>query len=490
MWSRGRQGRQNKRTFASATLQDNGQQQHNAESSTHGFFFPGIWIGRDNQNGRDYMTESPGNEPGSALFARIQQMVSERGVDIRQSLNGNALKLEFADGQRILINCDAQTNNVWLAASSGGVEFTPENGIWRTRDRSELFARLHEIMEQTIASNPLNARPPSELLRQPDHPAPIIVYRNTQESHGLRNTLIVLLVGAIGFWAAQRQSPPQEVKNARPQTQTLSLDKRHYPCEGGFPVNGNVTVFPGSTLHADDPNDPELTLKNDHAFPVLMILSAPQTAIPSLSVLVHAKQSVIAHLPAGQYDMMFSVGNTWCNPRSGFSEGHLLKFDKPLVMQADKPTQLAIQTSGAGMEDFQLFIKTAHPEASLPPPTFTGDGSMEVQRQANGHFYLPGTIEGIPVTFMVDTGASVTSISNDLARQAGIHNCKAVQFQTANGEATGCIALLPHMTLGNFVLENITVAVMPNLETNLLGANVLRNFQVSQSDSSMLLGRR
>jgi clan AA aspartic protease (TIGR02281 family) len=103
---------------------------------------------------------------------------------------------------------------------------------------------------------------------------------------------------------------------------------------------------------------------------------------------------------------------------------------------------------------------------------------------------LPGTIEGIPVTFMVDTGASVTSISSDLARQAGIRNCKEVQFQTANGAATGCIALVPRMTLGNFVLVNITVAVMPNMETNLLGANVLRNFQLSQSDSTMLIGRK
>ena len=142
------------------------------------------------------------------------------------------------------------------------------------------------------------------------------------------------------------------------------------------------------------------------------------------------------------------------------------------------------------MEDFQLFVKTASPEAELPPPTFSGDGSMEVKRQANGHFYLPGTIENVPVTFMVDTGASVTSISSDLARQVGIRNCKEVQFQTANGAATGCIALVPRMTLGNFVLENITVAVMPNMETNLLGANVLRNFQVSQSDSSMLIGRK
>jgi hypothetical protein len=31
---------------------------------------------------------------------------------------------------------------------------------------------------------------------------------------------------------------------------------------------------------------------------------------------------------------------------------------------------------------------------------------------------------------------------------------------------------------------------MPNMETNLLGANVLRNFQLSQSDSTMLIGRK
>jgi clan AA aspartic protease (TIGR02281 family) len=141
------------------------------------------------------------------------------------------------------------------------------------------------------------------------------------------------------------------------------------------------------------------------------------------------------------------------------------------------------------MEDFQLFVKAAGPETDLPAPTFSGDGSMEVKRQANGHFYLPGTIDNVAVTFMVDTGASVTSISSELAHQAGIRNCKEVQFQTANGAATGCIALVPHMTLGNFALENITVAVMPNLETNLLGANVLRNFQVSQNDSSMLIER-
>ena len=416
-------------------------------------------------------------------------MVTERGVDIRQTLNGNALRLEFADGQRILINLDAQTHNVWMAARSGGIEFIYRNGSWRAHDQSELFTKLREMLEQTIASNPINARAPSTPTQQTTRPEPIIYYE-VKQSHRLRNALIVLLAGVIGFWAAQQLNHPQPPGTPGSQPQTLMLNKLNLQCDGGFPANGSITIFPESGLRTDWPNDPEITLKNDHAHPVLLILSAPQTAIPAMSVLVHARQSTTLHLPVGQYDMMFSVGDTWCNPRNGFSEGHLLKFDKPLTVQHDQPMQLAMQSSGAGMEDFQLFVKVAHPETDVPPPTFSGDGSMEVQRHANGHFYLPGSIATIPVTFMVDTGASVTSISSDLARQAGIRNCKEVQFQTANGTATGCIALVPRMTLGNFVLENITVAVMPNMETNLLGANVLRNFQVSQSDSSMLIGRR
>lgn len=435
------------------------------------------------------MTESPGNEPGSALFAHIDQMVSERGVDIRRHLNGNALRLDFADGQRILVNLDTRTMNVWLAARSGGMEFVHRNGTWRAHDQTELLARLRENIEQTINSNPLNARPPTPQSLQPVLPTTVI--QEAQESHRSRNVLVVLLAVVAGFWIAQKMYRPQTIVDANTdmQTQTLSLNKLHFPCAGTLPANGSITVFPEGRIQVGNPVDPEITLKNDHPHPVLLILSAPHTAIPSLSVLVRAGQSTALHLPIGQYDMMFSVGDTWCNPRSGFSEGHLLKFDKPLIVQADKPVQLAVQSSGTGMEDLQLFVKTTSPEAPVPPPTFTGDGSMEVQRQGNGHFYLPGTIENIPVNFIVDTGASVTSISSDLARQAGIRNCKEMQFQTANGSTTGCIALLPHMTLGNFVLENITVAVMPNLEANLLGANVLRNFQVSQNDSTMLIGR-
>jgi aspartyl protease family protein len=441
----------------------------------------------------NYMTESTYIDLAGALFDHIESMVRARGVDILAVRNGNALRLEFADGQRIVINIDSHASKAWLASRAGASEFELKNGVWRAHDQSEFGKSLSALIEQTIASTPMNARTPGSAPKQRAEAIPSVDWK-PHTNHVLRNLLIFTLVVLAGFWLVQRtkRAPATINTNNLANVQHLAAVSTGSTriCERELPANGSISIFSSSGLRTDGPNDAEITLKNDHAYPLLLILAEPKTVIPSLSILIHARQTTSIHLPAGQYDMLFSVGNTWCDPRSGFSDGHLMKFDKSLTVQMEKPMQLAMQSSGSDMGDFQLFVKTITTEAPPPPPTFSGDGSMEVQRQANGHFYVPGSVANVAVTFMVDTGASVTAISSDLARQAGIHNCKEVQFQTANGAATGCIALVPSMTLGNFVLQNITVAVMPNMETNLLGANVLRNFQVSQNDSMMLIGRR
>lgn len=432
------------------------------------------------------MTKNTDIDPSNALFDQIEKMAVERSANIRHARSGRTLRLSFVDGQQIVINLDAHSHKVWLASQAGSSEFQLQNGEWRnTQDHSELFSKVGSLVEHIFSSNPINANATAHPARY----APTITYEvEENKSHLRRNVLVVTLSILLGVWAAQRWMQPRELSTAGLNRVANNTEATH-PCENGLPDNGRISFFAQNGLRADGPSDPEITLKNDHAYPLLLIITQPRTTIPVMSIFVHARQSTALHLPAGEYDLMFGTGHTWCNQHRGFSDGHLMKFDKPLNVQMGKPIQLAMQSSGTNAEDFQLFIKTAAQDTPIPQPIFSGDGSMEVQRQQNGHFFLPGTIADVPITFMVDTGATVTSISSDIARQAGVRDCHETQFQTANGTATGCIALIPRMTLGNFVMENITVAVMPNLDTNLLGSNILRNFQVRQDGNTMLIGR-
>jgi clan AA aspartic protease (TIGR02281 family) len=424
---------------------------------------------------------------GDTLFARIRQMVMARGVDIRLQQEAATLKLLFADGQRILINLDLQTRHVWLAAADGGSEFLPQGASWQSAQHGELFTRLDALLEQTIASDPRNSRAPTHAV--PDTTPVIIQHIESNGGHGLRNAAILILLCAVAYLLTQQPAraplfDQADAVQAKPGTP----GDRERQCESNFPNNGSTTVFPESGLQLGSTGT-VLTLINDHAHPLLLILTAPQSLIPSASVMVHARQQASVRIPPGQYDLMFAAGTRWCDARRGFSDGRMLKFNNSLSVQQDTPVRISMQSSGAGPEDFRALISTFVPATPLPSPSFSGDGSMAVKRHINGHFYLPGSIGGVPVTFMLDTGASVTSITSEIAREAGVRNCKEIQFQTANGSTTGCIALVPQMTLGNFTLKNITVAVMPNMETNLLGANVLRNFRVGQDEDTLLIGR-
>ena len=64
-------------------------------------------------------------------------------------------------------------------------------------------------------------------------------------------------------------------------------------------------------------------------------------------------------------------------------------------------------------------------------------GVIELRRGPDGHYHWPGTINGRPVEFLVDTGATATAISATLARELGLQSDGPVQSMTAAGAAVG-----------------------------------------------------
>lgn len=136
--------------------------------------------------------------------------------------------------------------------------------------------------------------------------------------------------------------------------------------------------------------------------------------------------------------------------------------------------------------DSRLTGAVVEPESSFSAKR-TGPSSLVLSLDGALGYRVDGTVKGVPVLFHVDTGASHTSISSKLAMQAGIYGCDRRGFsRTANGTVPVCNVRVPQITFGNFQVNNIEVTVMPNLDSSLLGMNVLRYFKVEQQPGGLL----
>ena len=435
------------------------------------------------------MTESGFNESTSALFTRVVQMADARGVAIKLTRGSSALKLEFADGQRIVINHDSRTEEIWLAAGTGGMEYDYDGSNWLSRlDGSELFARLAELFDQIIHTNPLNAQP-GKLVEINTATTPSFSESQHENGSPLVKIALVGILAWSGYAAFSyfiRDAP--DAASAMIEVDPNARGLRS-SCDAAMPENGTTHIFPASNIQANSSNT-EVTLQNDHGHPFLATFTAPRTVIPYLSVLVNAGQSARVDLPFGQYDLLFSVGDSWCNSRVGFADGANIKLNTTLSVLPQQPLQITAQSSGANTTDIQIYLKSSAPQAEPPAFKFIGNGVMEIARHSDGHYHIVGAINGYSVTYLIDTGASLTSLSAATAQHAGIRDCKPATFRTASGTIAGCTAQVPELTIGTFQMQNVTVAIMPNMEVDLLGMNVLSHFEMKQMDGVMHLSYR
>jgi aspartyl protease family protein len=109
---------------------------------------------------------------------------------------------------------------------------------------------------------------------------------------------------------------------------------------------------------------------------------------------------------------------------------------------------------------------------------------MEV---AVGHFHWPGTLNGIAVDFLVDTGATGTAIPQALADRAGLVAEGTMRSSTAGGVVQGSLARADVDLRGGVRAERLRVAVLPRLESPLLGMDVLSKLRFTQSDGVLRL---
>lgn len=114
----------------------------------------------------------------------------------------------------------------------------------------------------------------------------------------------------------------------------------------------------------------------------------------------------------------------------------------------------------------------------------TGSAALHIKRAADSHYYLPLQINGQEIVFMIDTGATRSAISRELAQKLRIEEELRQTFNTANGIVQGALGkatlVIPHGLDMQF--ENLRIAILPNLSGEpLLGMDVLGQLRVTQN---------
>jgi CyaY protein len=100
------------------------------------------------------MTETEFNQEVDATFMKIEAALDTNDADIDYETAAGILTLEFEDGSKIIVNRQGATQEIWVAAKSGGYHYRWNEGAWRnTRDGSELLASLASYISLQAGQN-------------------------------------------------------------------------------------------------------------------------------------------------------------------------------------------------------------------------------------------------------------------------------------------------------------------------------------------------
>lgn len=104
--------------------------------------------------------------------------------------------------------------------------------------------------------------------------------------------------------------------------------------------------------------------------------------------------------------------------------------------------------------------------------------TVRIPMSDDGHFWVTARVNGQDVRFMVDSGASVTTVSKNAAQAADIPiTFRRVMVNTANGQAWVTKSHAETLQIGPIERSDFPVNVNETQDLNLLGMNFLSSLE-------------
>jgi aspartyl protease family protein len=179
--------------------------------------------------------------------------------------------------------------------------------------------------------------------------------------------------------------------------------------------------------------------------------------------------------------------------------------NKALLVIDGQPLTLAVGETARGVRLLQLAADSAVVERdglrsslrSGAAPVALGGGvpassarEVVIPAGTGGHFVTSGSINGRPVRFMVDTGATLVALGKAEAQRLGIdlRQAEPALSQTAGGVVRVQLVKLASVKVGDVELYNVAGVVVPGeMPQVLLGNSFLSRLQMRRDNDLLRL---
>ncbi|MGJ7570103.1 retropepsin-like aspartic protease family protein [Variovorax sp. RB2P76] len=219
-----------------------------------------------------------------------------------------------------------------------------------------------------------------------------------------------------------------------------------------------------------------------HAGAKRLLLAAVAAQLMAAAAVAHAASSVTLTGSIGSRAILIVNGNA---PKT-VAVGESYQGVKLVSLQAE---QAVVELEGK-----RVNLRMDTP-VSIGGGAATGGGGSRVVLTADsrGHFMTQGAINGRPVTFMLDTGATSIALSMADAQRIGLDYTKGqrVQIGTANGTTQGYRLRVQSVRVGDVEVYDIDAVVSPeSMPFVLLGNSFITRFSMRRDADQMVLEKR